>query len=108
MGLGTVINVVTVIVGVEDAMTFSGLQLAPNPFQVETQLRFTMTEANHVRLEAYDLQGKMIALVFDGLESSGDKAIVFNPSKLGASAGIYLLKLTVGEKVGWIKGVKSE
>jgi hypothetical protein len=100
--------VLTVIVGVEDAMDFPGISLAPNPFQDETQLHFTLTEANHVRLEAYDLQGKRIALVFDGLDSSGDKVIVFNPSKLGASAGIYLLKLTVGEKVGWIKGVKSE
>ncbi|MEY3443148.1 MAG: hypothetical protein RLZZ519_1429 [Bacteroidota bacterium] len=98
----------TVIVGVEDAMTFPGIQLAPNPFQGETQLRFAMTEADHVRLEAYDVQGKFVALVFDGMETAGDKAIAFNPSKLGASAGIYLLKLTVGEKTGWIKGVKSE
>lgn len=89
---------ITVLVGVEEAMTIQGLQVAPNPFQGSTQVRFRMTEAAQVRMEAYDLQGKLIGVVADGLRDAGDQAIDFSASKFGASAGTYLLRLTVGEQ----------
>ncbi len=97
--------VLTVIVGVEDAMDFPGISLAPNPFQDETQLRFTLNAAEYVRLEAFDMQGKLIGIVSEGIQEAGDLILTFNPSKLSAAAGVYLLKLSVGEKVGWVKAV---
>lgn len=98
--------VLTVIVGVEDEMALSGLQVAPNPYHGETQLRFTLTEAAQVRLEAYDMQGKLIGVVMDGYQDAGAKAVPFSAAKLGASAGMYLLRLSIDAQVGWVKVIE--
>ncbi|MFN8396064.1 MAG: PKD domain-containing protein [Bacteroidia bacterium] len=87
-----------VVVGVEDAIAIPGLQVAPNPFRGSTQVRFRMDEAAQVRMEAYDLQGKLIGIVADGFRDAGDQTIEFSASKFGASTGVYLLRLTVGER----------
>lgn len=87
---------ITVMVGVEDAIAIPGLQVAPNPFRGSTNVRFRMDEAAEVRMEAYDLQGKLIGIVVDGFRDAGEQSIEFSASKFGASAGVYLLRLTVG------------
>ncbi len=51
------------------------------------------------------MQGKLIGIVSEGIQEAGDLVLTFNPSKLSAAAGVYLLKLSVGEKVGWVKAV---
>lgn len=92
----------SVVVGVE-AAAIPGLQVAPNPYQGATQVRFFTTEAAHVRLEAFDVQGKWIGIVTDGMRNAGSQVIDFSAARWGAPAGVYLLRLTVGEHIATLR-----
>lgn len=89
--------VLTVLVGIEDALAIQGLQVFPNPYQGATNLQFTMTEAEDVKLEAFDLQGKRIGLVFQGPLNAGTQTLKFSAADFGAAAGVYMLRLSVGD-----------
>jgi PKD repeat protein len=93
----------SVIVGMEGAVAIPGLQVSPNPYQGETQVRFGMTETAWVKLEAFDVQGKLIGVVAEGQRDAGNQVIPFSAARLGAPAGVYLLRLTVGEKVATVR-----
>lgn len=89
--------VLTVIVGIEDALGIGGLEVFPNPYTGATQVRFEMTEAAAVSLQAFDLQGKHIGTVFEGDLNVGTQVLRFSAADLGAPAGVYLLRLAVGD-----------
>jgi PKD repeat protein len=92
----------SVAVGVEEA-SIPGLQVFPNPFRGETQVRFAMTEAAEVKLEAFDVQGRLLGVVAEGFRNAGQQIIPFSAARMGAPAGVYLLRLTVGERVATLR-----
>lgn len=69
----------------------------PNPFNPETTISFTLQSPQKVKLEVYDIQGRMVQNLVEGTKSSGSHTIRFNASNL--SSGTYLYRLFVGEEV---------
>ncbi len=86
------------IVGLTPSAAIPGVQVYPNPYQGETQVHFDMTETAHVKVEAFDVAGKFVGLVADGLRDAGSQSIRFSAADFDAPAGVYLLRLTVGER----------
>jgi PKD domain/Secretion system C-terminal sorting domain len=86
----------SVLVGIENAFSIPGLSVFPNPYQGTTNVQFSMTVADNVKLEAFDVQGKLVAVVHDGLLDAGTQTLRFSAAALGAPAGVYLLRLTIG------------
>jgi hypothetical protein len=71
----------------------------PNPFNPETKTRFHLPEANHVVLRIYDILGKEIRTLADGIYEAGYHSLNWdgrdnhgNP----LSSGIYLYQLQAG------------
>ena len=64
----------------------------PNPFNSGTIIRFRLPTNNVIRLEVYDILGRRIATLADGLQEAGIYEIPFNGSSL--SSGVYLYRLT--------------
>ena len=93
----------SVVVGVDASLVMRGLQVYPNPYRGETQLAFEMTEADVVKLEAYDAQGKLVGMVHEGTLGTGPQALRFSAAALGAPAGVYLLRLTVGAQQATVR-----
>lgn len=87
-----------VLVGIAPAAVIPGVQVYPNPYQGETQLHFDMTETAQVKVEAFDVAGKFVGLVADGLRDAGSQTIRFSAADFDKPAGVYLLRLTVGER----------
>lgn len=66
----------------------------PNPFAARTTLRYTLPHAAPVRLDAYDLLGRHVATLTEGLQPAGEHTTTFDAAVL--PLGPYFLRLTAG------------
>ncbi len=77
---------------VPESFSFHGLY--PNPFNPETKFSFALPEASQVSLKIYNLHGKLVATLVDGMRTAGTHDVTFDASNL--ASGIYLYRLTAG------------
>ena len=73
----------------------------PNPFNQSTVLPLELCKATHVRLEVYDVTGRIVARIFDGNLSQGRHQFVWNGQDMNrnqVSSGLYFCKLVSAEK----------
>ena len=66
-------------------------QNLPNPFNPTTRIIFTLPENSHVTLKVYDILGREVATLVDGICDAGEHSTTFNG--MGLSSGTYLYKL---------------
>ncbi|MBN2012017.1 metallophosphoesterase [candidate division KSB1 bacterium] len=77
---------------------FSLSQNYPNPFNPETSIGYSLTRTGHVTLAVYDLQGRNIRTLVDGVQHAGDYAARFSGNEL--ASGLYVYQLQVnGQQV---------
>jgi hypothetical protein len=69
----------------------------PNPFNPSTVLRFGLPRASDVSLEVYDVTGRLVITLIDGVVPAGRMSLVFDGS--GLPSGVYLYRLTTGPYV---------
>ncbi|MBD3221061.1 T9SS type A sorting domain-containing protein [bacterium] len=82
------------------APAVSPLTLAPshpNPFNPATTLRFSLPRATEVRLAVYDVAGREVARLVDGLRPAGEHTVLWQPR--GLASGTYLYRLRAGDSV---------
>ncbi len=80
---------------------FNLLQNHPNPFNPVTIIRFTLAERSHTTLEIFDITGKFVVRLVDGIKTSGDHSVVWNGDSAAGSpvsSGMYLCRLTAGDR----------
>lgn len=63
----------------------------PNPFNPVTKIDFEVPQDSKVSMKVYDITGKEIAKLFEGMKSAGFHTIQFDGSNL--STGIYFYRL---------------
>jgi hypothetical protein len=63
----------------------------PNPFNPQARLRFSLPETAPVRLEVFDLMGRRVAVLADGVLPAGAHEVSFDGSAL--ASGLYLYRL---------------
>jgi len=75
-------------------------QNVPNPFNPMTTIRFELPEATSVRLEVYDISGRLVRSLIGGRAmSAGRQEVVWNgkdDSGLQVAAGVYFYHLGAG------------
>ncbi|MFQ5630318.1 MAG: DUF5666 domain-containing protein, partial [bacterium] len=76
--------------------TFSLLQNYPNPFNPSTVIRFSLTHNSQARLTVYDILGRRIRTLLDGVRTAGAHELIWDSrddfGNLVAS-GIYFYRL---------------
>jgi arylsulfatase A-like enzyme len=77
--------------------SFMLLQNHPNPFRDGTMIRFTMQRAEQVKLQVFDLNGRLIATPINRRMSSGEHTLKFET--LALPAGVYIYRLQSGAAV---------
>lgn len=66
----------------------------PNPFNSSTKIKFILRNDEYVTLKVYDILGREIQTLVDGLLIKGEYQKDFNDN--GLSTGIYIYRLNVG------------
>ncbi|MBD3232215.1 MAG: T9SS type A sorting domain-containing protein, partial [candidate division Zixibacteria bacterium] len=84
-------------VSLEIPAEFTLLGNYPNPFNAGTTISYTLPEKSEVRLEVYNLLGQLIETLFEGRQQAGEYSVMWDAS--GFASGIYIYRLTAGERV---------
>jgi hypothetical protein len=88
-----------VSVGEESArpLSFSLDQNYPNPFNPSTQIRFTLAVEARTQVQIFDLLGRRVATLIDGVLARGSHVAEWDAS--GMATGAYFCRLTSGQSV---------
>jgi hypothetical protein len=78
-------------------VSFVLLQNFPNPFNPSTTIRYKILSRSLVTLTVFDLLGREVATLVDGMQDPGEKTATFDGSAL--VSGVYFYRLKVGEFV---------
>lgn len=76
---------------------FSLSQNYPNPFNPVTNISFDLPGRSEVRIAVYDLSGREVARLADGIEPAGRHTVQFNGGNL--SSGLYFCKMNVDGRI---------
>ena len=80
-------------------LVFELQQNFPNPFNEETEIRYSLAKQEQVRLEIFDVQGKCVRRLQGGGQDRGEKCITWNATDergLAISSGVYYYRLQAG------------
>ena len=73
----------------------------PNPFNARTAIRYSLHAGADVELALFDVTGRRVATLFDGLQTAGMHAVFWNgrtDSGIEAASGVYFYRLQVGDR----------
>lgn len=63
----------------------------PNPFNPSTQIPYTVTESSHVEINVFDVHGRRVAQLVNGIVTPGEHLVEFDAS--GLASGVYVYQL---------------
>jgi len=81
--------------GVQPPGIFLLEQNYPNPFNPSTLVRYHLAAPAQVRLEVFDLAGRRVALLAEGLRQAGAHEARFAPGEAGLPGGCYFCRLLI-------------
>lgn len=84
------------VVSGDAPMSVSLSQNYPNPFTGTTSIEFDLVDQADVELAVYDLLGRSVEVLVDGIRPAGHYRATFDAS--GLSAGVYIYRLKVGSQ----------
>jgi len=100
-------------VGVGDMPDHSGqlafAPLVPNPAKNSVMVRFTLPQRSDVSLAAFDVAGRKLVELANGRLEAGEHSIAWDfkdREGRAVSAGYYLIKLRVGDRVLTQRGIR--
>jgi hypothetical protein len=82
---------------------YSLSQNYPNPFNAQTIIKYNLPEKAFISLSIYDLLGRKITTLYNGISQPGEFEINWNAS--ACPSGVYFARLEIGEKSQSIKMV---
>jgi len=84
------------------AMPLALRQNSPNPFNPSTTISYYLPQRTRVRLDVYDVSGRLVARLADGDQTTGEKAVRWDGRNMRgerASSGVYYCRLQAGKQV---------
>jgi hypothetical protein len=63
----------------------------PNPFNPATKIAYMLKDASEVKLEVFDIAGRLVATLADGHQNAGRHEVTFDAKSL--ASGIYFYRL---------------
>jgi len=66
----------------------------PNPFNPQTTIRYALPEASPVHLAVYDMLGREVAVLAEGVHEAGHHSATFDAT--GLPSGVYLYRIVAG------------
>jgi hypothetical protein len=66
----------------------------PNPFNPTTTIRYSLKETGKVSVRVYDVMGREVKVLVDGVQGAGEYSVVMDA--MGLSSGVYVYQLRAG------------
>ncbi len=73
----------------------TNLAAAPNPFNASTALSFKLQAASNAKLAVYDVSGREVGVLAEGLYPAGVHQTVWDASSM--ASGVYFARLSAGD-----------
>lgn len=89
-------NMPTLITGIEDNRTDFSIELYPNPFIEDIQIKYTLPKAGVVSIEFFDMMGRPVKKIRDSKEAAGAYEIAIKASDLPNGTYYYQAKVEQG------------
>ncbi len=87
----------TDMIEVVSPAAFSLGQNFPNPFNPQTMIHYQLSMDNYTTLRVYDILGREVAVLVNEMKKAGSYQQKFNGA--GLASGVYIYRLTSGQKV---------
>jgi hypothetical protein len=96
-------------IGIKELKNSKGgfMSAYPNPYSSQATILLDLKEAGDMTLEVYNLLGEKVSVLDKGVKQQGTYTYNFSAKKLNFGAGIYFVKLTVGNKTDVIKLIEE-
>ena len=98
---GTGIDAIDDLTGIPKV--FALFQNYPNPFNPSTTIRYDIPKNSNVKITIYDILGRVVVKLADGIQAAGKYSIQWNPSNL--SSGVYFCRINAESQDGSSKFV---
>jgi len=75
-------------------------QNSPNPFNPQTQIRFSLSSKENVTLAIYDVSGRLVRMLASGTQDTGTHSITWdgrNDAGATVGSGVYFYRLDAGK-----------
>lgn len=76
---------------------FSISEPFPNPFNPEMRIQYSLPRKGDVRIDVFDISGKLVDKVFSGYQSAGSYQVHWNAAHF--PSGVYIIRIQAGEIV---------
>lgn len=78
-----------------DVSSFKLNPAYPNPFNPTTNISYSLEKASPVRINVYDMLGRHITTLVNGMQPAGTNQVVFDANNL--ASGIYIVRMEANE-----------
>ncbi|MFC1572780.1 FlgD immunoglobulin-like domain containing protein, partial [Candidatus Eisenbacteria bacterium] len=88
------------------SLKYSLSQAQPNPFDGSTTIRYSLGNRTHVEVAVYDVRGRRVRTMVDGVQDAGDHRLEWNGADQGGQtlgSGIYFMRYEAAGRVIWRK-----
>ncbi len=80
--------------GIENPATYIDKLIVPNPVTKSSAISFTLSKSENISIAAYDLTGRLVKNLFQGLLTTGEHQLYFDVTDDSFNNGIYFLNIT--------------
>ncbi len=81
-------------------------QNMPNPFAGSTTIKYALPAAGHVKLEVFDVTGRLVSVLVDGPQAAGFQAVVWEGRDARGNempSGVYFYRLSLEDETRTMK-----
>jgi hypothetical protein len=71
----------------------------PNPFNPTTRIPFSLSAPAAVRLEVYDVTGRLMGVLTEEHREAGFHEVSFDADRYGLGSGVYVYRLRAGSRI---------
>ena len=82
-----------------------GIKISPNPVNSLLVVSFSLLEKNSLNISLYDIMGREVATIVEGVKEMGTYILKYNAE--GLKSGVYFVKIMSDYGVGVTKFVKQ-